>query len=100
MCSIMYMTYTQSCAECMNTQVEGERRLRNGCWMRHSGTRRSQYINRRTVVQPASRGEGGGGEGFEGYGVAGGGRDETTCKSKSAVQPPLKIYESLILSDQ
>lgn len=47
------------------------------------------------VVRPASEGVGGGGGGLENWGR--GEQDQTTCKSKSEVQPSLQKYESLYL---
>ena len=44
----MYMAYTQELCRTHETQIEEDKAFgRNGCWMGHRGTRRSQYINRK-----------------------------------------------------
>lgn len=68
-----------------DTQVEEDKAFGDGCWMGHRGTRRSQYINRRPWFNQLLKG-GGWGLGSWGWG----GLDQTTYKSKSEVQPPLK----------
>lgn len=54
------------------------------CWMGHRGTRRSQYINSGPWFNQLLKGKWDLGIWDQG------GRDQTTCKSKSEVQPPLK----------
>lgn len=89
----MYMAYTQSCAEHMRHRLGRTRHLEMGAgWDTEERGEASTSTGGRGSTSFWRRGWG-----LEIWGR--GERDQTTCKSKSEVQPPLQKYESLYLSN-